>query len=264
MNPPRYLTIAFVCLLNLLAYQTGTADVIEFSGITWDIKNGSGLGPGPNNWSDSPDSVFVDAQGQLHLNVRQIDGQWHSAEVISQQSFGYGTYTFQVATDVEQYADNVVLGMFTYLDDFNEVDIELAQFGDSNAAFGNFVVQPAATSGNVEKFDLNLTDNFSTHRYTWQPDSIQFESWRGHGDAPSPSTLIHEFTYTGNDIPTTSTERLHLNLWQFQGQAPSNGLEHEAIITSATFSAIPEPSSVTLLSILSGLITFAANRRKRD
>jgi hypothetical protein len=262
MQRRRYLALAVFGALTLFASQRLVADEIDFSGITWDIKRGNAIGPGPNNWSDSSESVFVDPQGQLHLKVRQIGNEWHSAEVISQQSFGYGTYTFQVATDVEQYANNVVLGMFTYLDDLNEVDIELAQFGNPNAPFGNFVVQPAATSGNVNTFDLNLTSNLSTHRYTWLPDSILFESWQGHGASPSPTTLIHDFSYTGNDIPTASTEKLHLNLWQFQGQAPANGLEHEVIITSANFSAIPEPSSLGILTTV-GLFSLCMRGRRK-
>jgi hypothetical protein len=36
-----------------------------------------------------------------------------------------------------------------------------------------------------------------------------------------PDRLIDEWTYTGNDVPTPSTEKLHLNLW-LNAAAPAN------------------------------------------
>ena len=39
------------------AAATPTApNTLTFSGLTWDVKSGTGLGPGPNTWN--PDNVF--------------------------------------------------------------------------------------------------------------------------------------------------------------------------------------------------------------
>lgn len=56
---------------------------IEFAGHTWNVKSGTG-GPGPNNWSNSNNSVWVDNEGKLHLKIRYINGKWVCAEIYSQ------------------------------------------------------------------------------------------------------------------------------------------------------------------------------------
>ncbi len=41
------------------------------------MKASPGLvGPGPNVFSDSPENVWVDAAGQLHMRITARDGQW--------------------------------------------------------------------------------------------------------------------------------------------------------------------------------------------
>ena len=48
--------IFFFFLIKFLIAQT----TIQFAGINWNIRSGTG-GPGPNNWSNSSNSVWVDA-----------------------------------------------------------------------------------------------------------------------------------------------------------------------------------------------------------
>src|SRR5262245_21295616 len=68
---------------------------ISFSGKTWLVKSSTGkVGPGPNYFSDSTDNVWVDAGGRLHLKITKAKGKWSSAEIVSADSFGYGTYRF--------------------------------------------------------------------------------------------------------------------------------------------------------------------------
>jgi len=233
MIPIRSIVIG---LIAMTIVSSSGAKTLQFSGRTWNIKKGNGLGPGPNNWSDNNSHVFVDNDDKLHLKVEQIGSSWFSSEVTLQQSLGYGTYEFRLETDVEQFDRNVVLGLFTYKSDVEEIDIELTQFGRPNDPYGHFVVQPAFHTGNRSLFDLNLNSDFSTHSFTWLPDRIEFQSLHGHRSIPqSPTDIIHQFTYTGADIPPDSTERVHINFWQFQGNPPSNGQSHEVVIESFTF-----------------------------
>lgn len=53
--------------------ENTTRRVINFAGRYWWVKNGTNLGPGPNNFSDSEESVWVDDAGKLHLKIRQIE-----------------------------------------------------------------------------------------------------------------------------------------------------------------------------------------------
>src|ERR1043166_192268 len=74
--------------------NNATATTIQFSGYTWNVKDGANLGPGPNNWSQN--NVWVDASGFLHLKISKdpTTGKWNCAEVSTQQAFGYGKLKF--------------------------------------------------------------------------------------------------------------------------------------------------------------------------
>ncbi|UCG15976.1 MAG: hypothetical protein JSV19_11850 [Phycisphaerales bacterium] len=56
-------------LCTLAVSSAVQARTIDFAGLTWTVRSGYG-GPGPNNWSDSTDSVWGDVQGRPHLKIR--------------------------------------------------------------------------------------------------------------------------------------------------------------------------------------------------
>jgi len=43
------------------------------------------------------------------------------------------------------------------------------------------------------------------------------------------------WTYTGRDIPKAADEKLHINLWLFQGQWPQDMKEHELVLSRFEF-----------------------------
>ncbi|MFW6001988.1 MAG: Ig-like domain-containing protein, partial [archaeon] len=215
---------------NNFSIDDFSISTIQFANMTWNVKSGNG-GPGPNNWSNSSNSVWVDSNGDLHLKIRKMGNQWYCSEIYTQKSFDYGIYRFKVSSNIENYDPNIVVGLFTYLNDTNEIDIEFSKWGNvSQNQLGWYVVQPGNISGNKNNFALNLNGSYTTHQFTWMPDSINFESWHGHGNQPNSNTLIKEWTYNGNNIPSNSTEKVHLNFWLNNGQALNNGTEAELII----------------------------------
>jgi len=226
MKKIRLLILA--CSLVILAEAQTT---IRFAGLTWNVKNGIG-GPGPNNWSDSPSNVWVDADDQLHLKIRKSGNTWYCSEIIAQQSFGYGEYRFYVASSVEKYDPEIVTGLFTYETDNREIDIEFSHWGNTANAEGWFTVQPVL-SGNQQSFTMNLQSENSTHKFIWGNSSIFFQSYLGHYEnLPSQDSLIREWTYTGNYNPPAGNERLHINFWLFGGHAPVNQQEAEFVVKS--------------------------------
>ncbi len=258
MNTLKFTVFGGLALSCTLLVGQVSATTIQWSGMTWDVKNGNGLGPGPNNWSDSTDSVWVDSNDNLHLKVRRHRGKWLSAEVTSQDSLGFGDYEFRVETNTENYDKNVVAGLFTYASDTEEVDIELTKFGDANNTNAHYTVQPYFNSGNTTGFDLGLNGDFSTHSFDWTANSIDFESLHGHNSTPpTPGHVINQWTYTGADIPSEGAEKVHINLWLFQGNKPTNNQSHELVIDSFTFTpaggaaalSIPEPAALTLMGL---------------
>jgi hypothetical protein len=198
-----------------------TIQTIDFSGYTWDVKGGTD-GPGPNEWRNATDAVFVDAAGQLHLRVIAVDGVWYSSEISLQRSLGYGTYSFALASRVDQTDSNLVAAAFLYADDTHEIDIEFSRWQDPGYQNAQFVVQPYTTSGNMYRFELTQSSDASTHAIAWAASHIAFTSGAS-------------WTYTGADNFAPGAERVHVNLWMIDGTPPSDAAPKEFIISSFTF-----------------------------
>ena len=228
------LGLALVLLRPVPSVGQTAGTTVTFAGSSWAVKASAGLvGPGPNVFSDSPENVWVDAAGQLHLRITNRDGQWRSAEVILARSLGYGTYRWTVASPVGRLDPNVVLGLFTWSDDpaynHREIDIEIARWGeatgDSNA---QYVVQPWDRAGNLRRF-VQPDAGPTTHEFTWTQKSVSFRS------ATQAGETISAWTYKGRDIPRAGDERTRMNLWLDRGAAPTNGAEVEVVLSGFTF-----------------------------
>lgn len=210
---------------------------IQFAGQTWDVRSGTG-NPGNNNWSSSQSSVWVDDSGHLHLKIRKEGDKWYCSEIVSQQSFGYGEYIFYMASNVEKYDPNVVAAMFTYENDNREIDIEFTNGGFGNVLYkdipGWYTIQPKPyNSSNQKRFYLNLTEDYSTHKFIWSSANIFFQSYHGHyPQLPSAEHAIQEWTYTGTKNPPAGKERLHFNLYLLGGQAPTDQKEVEFVVNA--------------------------------
>lgn len=228
---------------------------VEFSGQTWDVTTNSvPLNPGLCTYSSA--NASVDAQGYLHLQVTNASGAWTCAQVVSEFITGYGTYTFQLRTPVDNLDPNIVLGLFTWSDDpaylgsspwvnnlsgilpsHSELDIEFSRWGnagDPNNA--QYTVQPYNNPACGNPFDFAMPAGLtnSTHKITWMPGSIVFESLEPGG------SVINKWTYTcpvpaPSDAgswpgPVPSPQGVRLNLWLYGGQPPSNGQPAEIVV----------------------------------
>lgn len=212
---------------------TSSGTTLSFSGYSWSVKGSTEpVGPGPNFFSDRGENVWVDSAGQLHLRTTYRDGQWRSAEVILNQSLGYGKYTFNVASTLGNLDPNVVLGLFTWSDDpaynYREIDVEFARWGNpTDPTNAQYVVQPYDRAGNLRRFVQPLSGP-SIHGFTWAPRSVAFSSRSAAGD-------IASWRYTGRDVPRQGGERVHINLWLNGGTPPLDGAETEVVVSGFTF-----------------------------
>jgi hypothetical protein len=59
-----------------------------WSGYTWNIKNVAIQGPNLNAWSNSPQNVWVDTSGYLHLSLTYVNGIWYCAELDNTANLG--------------------------------------------------------------------------------------------------------------------------------------------------------------------------------
>lgn len=210
---------------------------VSFAGIDWLVKRAaSPLGPGPNRFDDSAQNVWVDGSGDLHLRIRRDRNTWYCSEVIAQQSYGYGTYTFGLAT-AANFDPNVVLGMFTWNDDpaytHREIDIEFARWSNgSDPTNAQYVVQPYDATNHQYRFTQSPALTHTTHSFTWAPGRVDFTSRDANG------TVIAEYSYAGADVPVPGGENPRINLWLFRGRAPTDRAEVEVVIDDFSFAPL--------------------------
>ena len=222
---------------TLAAGKPGYPDKVTWSGATWAVKTSrSPVGPGPNIFDKA--NVSVDAQDRLHLRIaKNTAGTWTTAEIIGPRTYGYGTYSFTIESAVNDLDPNVVLGLFTWSDRarfaHREIDIEFARWGDAaDPSNAQYVVQPWDATSHLSRFTQPASAT-TTHRFTWRPGRIDWLSTDSNG-APFAS-----YTYAGADVPPSGDERVRLNLWLFNGTAPTDGQPVEVIIDSFVFTPLP-------------------------
>jgi hypothetical protein len=224
---------------NSVAYTSVTrraARNITFAGRTWTVKFTPILaGPGPNYFSDDPADVWVDANGYLHLSIVNRNGVWYSTEVICADALQYGTYTLTVGNRVDLLDKNVVMGFFSWDTDapqynYREIDIEFSRWGEDAAQNAQYVIQPWDVSGNRYRFYMNLVGMDSVHSFDWHADHILFDSREESG------ALLQSWTCTNTTyIPPAGAGNARINLWLFNGWAPSNSQNVEVVIKSFQF-----------------------------
>lgn len=217
---------------------------ISFSGYNWDVKSSTyPVGPGPNYFSESTENVWVDSLDQLHLRITNSDDKWYCAEVILQESFGYGTYVFNTISRVGAINENIILGLFTWdnfapNDYYREIDIEFARWGDAfNPTNAQYVIQPYEVSGNLQRWYIPVNLDSSTHTIDWQNDNINFKAMYGLQYEPPFDSLLFEWDYFGQHLTKPGQENIRINFWLRFGYAPTNSQEAEVIISG--FKYIP-------------------------
>lgn len=236
--------LALLATLALAPLPTLADPFVDFAGHTWLVRSYGG-GPGPNEWREA--NVVVDERG-LHLTIQQDAGTWTCAEVVMMgDPLGFGTYQFEVSGDLAALDSNAVLGLFNYPgseavgpDGTNEIDIEIAQWGDTqNPNRLNWNIHPSVAGGRKgsHALPLALPAGASTHRFSWSADRIDYASFRGFVSA-GDATVIGEWTYAprnaARDIPQVPLV-VHMNLWLTQGRPPANGKPVEIVISDFRF-----------------------------
>jgi hypothetical protein len=227
--------------------------IIEFGGFTWRAKNGGIFGPGANYFSESPENIWVDEQGRLHLRITKRGDRFYCPEIVLEQPLGYGDYLFKTVGRVDRLDSNLILGMFLweYQESYqsndvyngaNEFDIEFGTWKNPEGKPAQFACQPWHFPGNEHKFEIALEgeDAKSSHAFLWHPSGVACRSWHGHSDHPDPSEMIETWFYAGRHLPRPEAPRVHINYWCIE-EPPSDGQEHEVIIADFKFVPCGEP-----------------------
>lgn len=194
-------------------------------------------GPAPNYWLATPQTVYTDSSGALHLVATHIAGNWYSAGVNSVKSdYGYGDYRFVIDSHLGDFDPNAVVGMFTYdktaANGHNEIDVELSRWGvpDPTAANAQFVIQPWRIGNHIRRFPAP-TDRPLTFEYNWQPNKVVFRVYDG---TSANSPVIKRWVAHSAPVPSSNT-KMHLNMWFFRGRPPYDNSSQEVVFQSFTY-----------------------------
>ncbi|MGY3052622.1 hypothetical protein ACVWYG_000818 [Pedobacter sp. UYEF25] len=230
-------------LANTVQYGS-LVDTLNFSGYAWRVRKPMDRqGPGPNYWSGA--NVWVDEKGWLHLRIQKNEttGLWACGEVSTIQKFSYGTYQWQVEGALSALDKNIVLGLFNYSgnDRFDEMDIEIARWGNNSYPNLNYTIYPQ--TGKTADKPVSFTQNFSTssvqttHRFKREATSVTLKSLNGF--ANDDSGLFASKTFGGADVPISSLDMsVFINLWLFEGSAPSDGKSVEIIVKNFKYTKL--------------------------
>jgi hypothetical protein len=231
-------------ILPIILKDSSSSYTLQFSGYTWNVKNfiSRNAGPGPNYFDGK--NVFVDANGNLHLQIKKdlITGKWTCAELSTVQLFGYGIYQFWVEGTLDRYDKNVVLGLFNYSkkDGFDEMDIEYSRFGNDLSNNLNYTIYPDWDDRNLTfsqvnySKEINLSTTKTTQRFARTATSVKLQSLLDF-----TNTNSNEYAANTVSRPLYSVSKyampIYINFWLFRGFSPVNGQNAEVIIHSFTF-----------------------------
>lgn len=265
-NMKRLASLSVVLVLALLGlnipYLVSTRSVsadtptLTFAGYTWEIRDYSGL-PGPDSYTAS--NAWVDGNGYLHLKITDVDGVWECAEVRTLNSLGFGTYTFDVQSSVNNLDQNVVLGLFTHemvnTPGVNEIDIEYSEWGNSYSLFplfnnGKYTVFPAQSGLPTSDSRYSVYESGSTvNSFTWSSTGVSFQSLYSGG------SQLASWDYSPTDylvrVPQDcSASHAYMDLWLYNNQPPSNYgqggyVDPEIVITGFSFTAAAQVETAT-------------------
>ena len=210
----------------------------SFGGLQWERKSGCG-GPGPNCWS--PENVELVPGDGIHLRLTRRQGRWTTAEIRTTSPVATGTYSFYVVGRTDLLDPNVVFGAFLYDDAAgesgnpcpDELDLESSRFGDASAPNGHFVSYAEAVCGpaDLRDFGYTLTGSYTTGQIAWAEGAVTFRLMHGHRTSPGlPAHLVGERSFVSSLVPGAGGMRLHLNLWAFAGNAPTDQQEVDLVI----------------------------------
>lgn len=195
---------------------------LQFSGRTWTVKTSTGaVGPGPNVFGSA--NAWVDGSGYLHLRIDKSGRRWTCGEVVLQDSLGYGTYEWELGSNVSTLDPMAVLGLFTWNNDdasyaHREIDFEASRWGNSrDRTNAQWVVQPWDVTGNLRRFTIGSSVP-TVVRFTWTSSRVDFATLVG-------GVVVESWSYTGSSVPPAGGENARMNLWLYNGRAPKAPVE---------------------------------------
>ena len=211
---------------------------VDFSSFRWRVRKApSDRGGSVNPYS--PDNVYADRSGALHLRIVKRGQQWSCSEVNLTRSLGYGTYSFTVE-DISKFEPAVVFSIFTWdysthQENYGEFDINMTRWSDPTAHNAEFIIQPPVVPANISRF----TAPGGKLKYTivWEPGRVSMLT--GPASARASASVISQHVFT-SEVPTPGFESIRMALYIYRSpNGKSPGLERPAEVVVDQFEYLP-------------------------
>jgi hypothetical protein len=216
-----------------------TEEGFVFGTNEWFIRTGPNPGgAGSNYWGSGKESVEV-VDNKLHLRIAQLNGRWTSAEIMTPIPDGKRGAVIMITSPTHDLDPRLVIGMFAYRDDHNELDIEISRFG-SPASLNNAQYAVHSPRGGVEKYPFSIKAAPDAaapiHTITWGP---RVSPGVGLGVEPisfatDGAGVRESWDYAGSPV-NLQRAWLHINVWLYEGKPPANGQPIDVEIGSIRF-----------------------------
>lgn len=209
-----------------------TNDQLTWSGYTWIYDNAQGT-----YIKTDPSHAWVDDKGYLHMYLSYLGGSsWMGCNMNTANSYRYGKFIYKTVGQTMNFPTGVTLGMYTYYNDSNELDIEVES--DDSIHHVSYTVQPGNTGQcylDVANGSPYLTTNNLTYVIDWKPTSVAFSVLTESG------TIISSWTYSDASKISSCAQNAMLGfispMWDCAEVSPSDTSNKEVVLKS--FQYIP-------------------------
>jgi hypothetical protein len=217
--------------------QLAPTGSLKFSGYDWGVRMIDSDKGGTNNLYDA-DNAWTDATGALHMQIKKKSGRWSCAEIFSNRSLGYGTYSVTVR-DTSHLEPAAVFSMFTFdesasLERFREMDVEVHGRGDAaNKNNAQYAIQPLYVPGNL--FTFAAPSGTLTYVLRWEPGRATFKTFRGRSSGAGAHLVSeHEFTFA-----TPGPGQAKVRLIFFVGASDKTPMQKPSEVVVEKFEYLP-------------------------
>lgn len=217
-------------------YQDYGQTTVEAFGLHWMTRTDTWHPGGPAaNQKWNPRALRKRDDGSIEISISTVGGEPLSAEIVSAESMGYGTfeasYELIAPARMRDMHKNIVWGIFPFdWDDpypgYQEIDIvEDSYWSGYTDMVGKYTLYPQGEDSGKHLTDRpwTQTGKGATVRMTWTPGKVLWETWESHlTESEARTTPAAQGGYFSgsitNGIPVPRTQRVHINLWAFKGQ----------------------------------------------
>jgi hypothetical protein len=199
---------AVVAVVSTKGAASPPSKIIDFSGYKWRLRDApSSRGNTFNKYS--PDNIWVDNGGAMHMKIGREGDSLTCAEVAMTTSLGYGTYRVTVR-DASNLHGTAVFSMFTW--DYARPDQSNGEMGmeynywqeeKENFQYG----LPPFYGQNIVR--VIMPSATLVHSLRWEPGRADFRSLRG---SVRSDKAVAEHAFTSN-VPTHGMETFRMSLY---------------------------------------------------